>query len=203
MQPFVTAQDLAEALNKLRPTDPMWEEGGFRVDGRWLEIDPDASDRLAARVLGCDLASARERNDAEARWLVAGGVGVIYTEDRGWEAAEVDDGHPGPDWRVTMRRVELTADEQAIILELEEEAAPYLLSEDTTVPYELPGDLGDRMEAALDQIARAHEVDPAEVQAHVDPRSRSAWVTVESSPSEHPGEPAPSLVRRLIHRHLD
>src|SRR5205807_4253197 len=110
--------------------------------------------------------------------------------------------HRGPDWRRTMNRVELTADEQALILELEEEAAPYLLNEDTDAPYELPGDLGDRMEAALDQIARAHGVDPAGVQAHVDPRSRSAWVTVQSSSSDHAGEPARPVLRRLIHRHL-
>ncbi len=84
MQPFVTARELAGALNKLRLTDPMWAEGGFRVAGRWLEIDPDASDALAARVLGCSLRAARRRNDAEARWLVAGGVGVVYTDDRGW-----------------------------------------------------------------------------------------------------------------------
>src|SRR5207244_5399514 len=107
--------------------------------------------------------------------------------------AEVDDNRRGPDRRITMSRVELTADELALILELEEEAAPQLLNEDTTAPYELPGDLGDRMEAALDQIARAHAVDPAAVQAHVDPRSKSAWVTVESSPSEHAGTPAPSV----------
>jgi hypothetical protein len=83
-----------------------------------------------------------------------------------------------------MSRVELTADEQALILELEEEAAPYLLNEDTTAPNELPADLGDRMEAALDQIAMAHGVDPAGVQAHADPRSRSTWVTAKSSPSD-------------------
>ena len=203
MQPHVTAPDLAAALNGLRQTDPMWEEGGFRVEGRWLEIDPEASDRLAARILGCDLETARQRNEAEARWLVAGGVEVVYTDGRGWEAAEVDDNHRGPDRRTTMSRVELTPDEQALILELEEEAAPYLLNEDTTAPYELPGDLGDRMEAALDQIARARGVDPAAVQAHVDPRSKSAWITVEGSPSEHAGEPAPSVLRRLINRHLD
>jgi hypothetical protein len=28
--------------------------------------------------------------------LVAGGVGVVYTDDRGWEAAEVDDNHRWP-----------------------------------------------------------------------------------------------------------
>jgi hypothetical protein len=87
MQRAVTAQDLADALNKLRLTDPMWEEGGFRVAGRWLEIDPDASDALAARALRCDLERARRRNEAEARWLVAGGVGVIYSDARGWEPA--------------------------------------------------------------------------------------------------------------------
>jgi hypothetical protein len=87
MQRFVTAQDLADALNRLRLTDPMWEEGGFRVGGRWLEIDPDASDELAARILGCDVSTARRRNDAEARWLVAGGVGVVYADDHGWQPA--------------------------------------------------------------------------------------------------------------------
>ena len=85
MQLAVTAQDLADALNNLRPTDPMWQEGGFRVGGRWLEIDPDVSDALAARMLGCDLDSARQRNDAEARWLVAGGVGVVFIDGHGWQ----------------------------------------------------------------------------------------------------------------------
>jgi hypothetical protein len=94
MQLAVTAQDLADALNRLRPSDPMWEEGGFRVGGRWLEIDPDASDALAARLLGCDLETARLRNDAEARWLVAGGVGVVFVEGRGWRSGEVT--WPGP-----------------------------------------------------------------------------------------------------------
>src|SRR2546429_9195942 len=89
MQQFVTAQELASALNRLRLNDPMWEEGGFRVAGRWLEIDPDASDALAARALGCDLHDARRRNDAEARWLVAGGVGVIYSDRRRWQPAPV------------------------------------------------------------------------------------------------------------------
>jgi hypothetical protein len=88
-QGFVTGQELADALNRLRPTDPMWEEGGFRVGGRWLEIDPDASDRLAAKLLHCHLATARRRNQAEARWLVAGGVGVVFTDDEGWEPAPV------------------------------------------------------------------------------------------------------------------
>jgi hypothetical protein len=90
MQLAVTAEDLADALNKLRPTDPMWEEGGFRVDGRWLEIDPDASDALAAKLLGCDLKTARALNDLEARWLVAGGVEVIYTDEYGWQPAASD-----------------------------------------------------------------------------------------------------------------
>lgn len=90
MQQAVTAQDLADTLNKLRLTDPMWEEGGFRVAGRWLEIDPDASDALAAKMLRCDLARARRRNDAEARWLVAGGVGVVYTDEHGWQPAPWD-----------------------------------------------------------------------------------------------------------------
>jgi hypothetical protein len=89
MQGFVTAQELADALNRLRPTDPMWEEGGFRVGGRWLEIDPEASDRLAAKLLHCQLPTARRRNQAEARWLVAGGVGVVFTDDAGWEPAPV------------------------------------------------------------------------------------------------------------------
>lgn len=88
-QGFVTAQELADALNRLRPTDPMWEEGGFRVGGRWLEIDPEASDRLAAKLLHCQLATARRRNQAEARWLVAGGVGVVFTDEAGWEPAPV------------------------------------------------------------------------------------------------------------------
>jgi hypothetical protein len=92
MQRFVTAQDLADALNRLRLTDPMWQEGGFRVGGRWLEIDPDASDELAARILGCDVSTARRCNDAEARWLVAGGVGVVYADDDGWQPAPH---HPG------------------------------------------------------------------------------------------------------------
>ncbi len=84
MQNLVSAEELAEALNKLPLNNPMWEEGGFRVAGRWLEIDPDASDELAARLLRCDLETARRRNDAEARWLVAGGVGVVYIEGKGW-----------------------------------------------------------------------------------------------------------------------
>jgi len=87
MQTLVTAKDLADALNRLRPADPMWEEGGFRVGGRWLEIDPDASDALAARMLRCSLERARRRNDREARWLVAGGVEVVYSDDHGWQAA--------------------------------------------------------------------------------------------------------------------
>jgi hypothetical protein len=84
MQHAVTEQDLADALNGLRLADPMWQEGGFRVRGRWLEIDPDASDELAAQLLGCDLATARQRNEDEARWLVAGGVGVTYSQRHGW-----------------------------------------------------------------------------------------------------------------------
>jgi hypothetical protein len=87
MRHLVTAKDLADALNRLRVADPMWEEGGFRVGGRWLEIDPDASDELAARILRCDLDRARRRNDREARWLVAGGVGVVYNDDLGWQPA--------------------------------------------------------------------------------------------------------------------
>lgn len=87
MQLLVTARELADALNRLRPTDPMWEEGGFRVSGRWLEIDPDASDALAARLLGCQLSTARKRNELEARWLVAGGVGVVYSDEAGWQPA--------------------------------------------------------------------------------------------------------------------
>ena len=89
MQGLVSAQELADALNRLRPTDPMWEEGGFRVGGRWLEIDPDASDELAARLLRCQLSTARKRNQIEARWLVAGGVGVVFTDDAGWEPVPV------------------------------------------------------------------------------------------------------------------
>jgi hypothetical protein len=90
MQQLVTAKDLADALNRLRLADPMWEEGGFRVGGRWLEIDPDASDELAARMLRCNLDRARKRNEREARWLVAGGVGVVYTDDQGWQPAPAD-----------------------------------------------------------------------------------------------------------------
>jgi hypothetical protein len=90
MQHLVTARDLANTLNKLRLSDPMWEEGGFRVSGRWLEIDPEASDALAARMLRCNLERARRRNEAEARWLVAGGVGVFYTDEEGWQPATAD-----------------------------------------------------------------------------------------------------------------
>jgi hypothetical protein len=86
-QHSVTAQHLADALNRLRLADPMWNEGGFRIQGRWLEIDPDASDALAARMLRCELDRARRRNDAEARWLVAGGVGVHYVDGKGWQPA--------------------------------------------------------------------------------------------------------------------
>jgi hypothetical protein len=89
MQQLVTAKDLADTLNRLPLTHPMWEEGGFRVSGRWLEIDPDASDELAARLLRCSLERARKRNEREARWLVAGGVGVVYTEDCGWQPAAI------------------------------------------------------------------------------------------------------------------
>jgi hypothetical protein len=89
-QQLVTARDLADTLNRLRLNDPMWEEGGFRVSGRWLEIDPDASDELAARLLRCSLDRARRRNEREARWLVAGGVGVVYTDDAGWQPATDD-----------------------------------------------------------------------------------------------------------------
>ena len=96
MQRSVTAVDLAEALNNLRLNDPMWEEGGFRVGGRWLEIDPDASDELAALMLGCDVDTARRRNDAEARWLVAGGVGVVYGDDHGWQPARHDSENGSP-----------------------------------------------------------------------------------------------------------
>jgi hypothetical protein len=88
MQQLVSAQDLANTLNRLRLADPMWDEGGFRVLGRWLEIDPDESDALAARSLGCDLDEARRRNETEARWLVAGGVGVVYVEGKGWQPAK-------------------------------------------------------------------------------------------------------------------
>jgi hypothetical protein len=88
MQHTVSAQDLADALNGLRLADPMWQEGGFRVRGRWLEIDPDASDELAAQLLGCDLDTARQRNEEEARWLVAGGVGVTYGQRHGWRPAK-------------------------------------------------------------------------------------------------------------------
>lgn len=88
MQNLVSAEELAEALNNLPLSNPMWEEGGFRVAGRWLEIDPDASDELAARLLRCDLETARRRNEAEARWFVAGGVGVVYIEGKGWRPAK-------------------------------------------------------------------------------------------------------------------
>src|SRR5215467_811078 len=84
MQNLVSAEELAEALNKLPLNNPMWEEGGFRVGGRWLEIDPDLSDQLAAAMLNCDLETARRRNDAEARWFVAGGVAVMYVNGKGW-----------------------------------------------------------------------------------------------------------------------
>jgi hypothetical protein len=84
MQNIVSAEELADALNQLSLNNPMWAEGGFRVAGRWLEIDPDASDELAAYWLKCDLETARRRNDAEARWFVAGGVGVVYVEGKGW-----------------------------------------------------------------------------------------------------------------------
>ncbi|HEY4864950.1 MAG: hypothetical protein M3O95_05045 [Candidatus Dormibacteraeota bacterium] len=87
MQGLVTAQELADTLNRLRPSDPMWDEGGFRVSGRWLEIDPDASDALAAKLLRCRLTKARRLNEAEARWLVAGGVGVVYDDESGWTPA--------------------------------------------------------------------------------------------------------------------
>ncbi|HEY4025865.1 MAG TPA: hypothetical protein VGO86_05485 [Candidatus Dormibacteraeota bacterium] len=100
MQQLVTAQDLADTLNRLRPADPMWDEGGFRVLGRWLEIDPDASDALAALVLRCDLDKARRRNEAEARWLVAGGVGVVYAEGKGWQ--------PAKDWQPPTPTLEIT-----------------------------------------------------------------------------------------------
>lgn len=90
MQQLVTARDLADTLNRLRLSDPMWEEGGFRVSGRWLEIDPEASDALAAKMLRCNLERARRRNEREARWLVAGGVGVVYTEEDGWQPATAD-----------------------------------------------------------------------------------------------------------------
>jgi hypothetical protein len=89
LEGMVSAQELAAALNMLRPTDPMWSEGGFRVGGRWLEIDPELSDLLAAKMLRCDLETARRRNEREARWLVAGGVGVVYRYRRGWEPAPV------------------------------------------------------------------------------------------------------------------
>ena len=91
---LVTAEELADALNRLRPSDPMWEEGGFRVAGRWLEIDADASDALAARMLRCSLARARRRNEQEARWLVAGGVGVYYSDDGIWEPAPGEPAEP-------------------------------------------------------------------------------------------------------------
>jgi hypothetical protein len=83
MQQLVTAEHLADTLNRLRLADPMWGEGGFRVLGRWLEIDPDESDALAARMLRCGIEEARRRNDREARWLVAGGVAVVYIEGKG------------------------------------------------------------------------------------------------------------------------
>jgi hypothetical protein len=89
MQGSVTAQELADALNRLRPTDPMWTEGGFRVGGRWLEIDAEASDALAAKLLRCRMSTARRRNEEEARWLVAGGVGVVFTDEDGWQPAPV------------------------------------------------------------------------------------------------------------------
>ena len=54
-----------------------------------MEIDAEASDRLAAKLLRCQLSTARRRNQAEARWLIAGGVGVVFTDDAGWEPAPV------------------------------------------------------------------------------------------------------------------
>jgi hypothetical protein len=84
MQNLVSAEELADHLNKLPLSNPMWAEGGFRVGGRWLEIDPDLSDQLAAAMLKCDLETARRRNDAEARWFVAGGVAVVYVNGKGW-----------------------------------------------------------------------------------------------------------------------
>jgi hypothetical protein len=93
MQGLVTAQELADALNRLRPSDPMWDEGGFRVSGRWLEIDPDASDELAAKLLRCRITKARKLNEAEARWLVAGGVGVYYDDEDGWQPAPAGTNH--------------------------------------------------------------------------------------------------------------
>ena|ERR1700736_3502985 len=98
MQRLVSAQELACALNKLRPTDPMWGEGGFRVNGRWLEIDSDASDALAAKLLRCRLTTARKRNETEARWLVAGGVAVVYTDDWGWQPATEKTRMAVPNW---------------------------------------------------------------------------------------------------------
>jgi hypothetical protein len=38
----------------------------FLVNGRWLEIHPDASDLLAARLMGCDVEEAA-RNEARLR----------------------------------------------------------------------------------------------------------------------------------------
>jgi hypothetical protein len=99
MQQLVTAQDLADTLNRLRLADPMWTEGGFRVSGRWLEIDPDLSDALAAQALRCDIDEARRRNEEEARWLVAGGVGVVYVDGKGWQ--------PAMEWKPPAPTVEI------------------------------------------------------------------------------------------------
>src|SRR5215472_549143 len=90
MQNLVSAEELADALNNLPLNNPMWGEGGFRVGGRWLEIDPDASDELAAWMLKCDIETARQRNDAEARWFVAGGVAVVYVDGTGWKPVPRD-----------------------------------------------------------------------------------------------------------------
>lgn len=86
VRPVVTGEDLAVFLNRLPVA--AWGDPGFRVNGRWLEIDPEASDRLAARNLRVSLEEARQRNQEEARWLVAGGVGVVYQEGRGWRASK-------------------------------------------------------------------------------------------------------------------
>jgi hypothetical protein len=123
-QHLVSAEELAEALNKLSLSNPMWGEGGFRVGGRWLEIDPDESDELAAWMLKCDIETARRRNDAEARWFVAGGVGVVYVDGQGWRPVP-------PEWALARQPSESEADEAG-----EGDGVP--IAEGAPVPDDVP-----------------------------------------------------------------